>query len=314
MEQETFKKKFMYGAMSTLIYFVILLVILYIPILDIIALFLLPLPFLVYMFKYGVSSTITFSVVILLVTLLILPPIVILTLMACIVGTVMGYFYQQKKGAFVPFMAGLLAYLFSFLLIFVISVYFFGFNFQESMAASMKDIVGFYEDNPIFDQLPLDEDPIAAFKEYIEMVATALPAILISTSLVMVAIQHKINRLVLARFGYYAEALPPFRTWAFPKSVLWYYLISMTLIFLGGLERGTAFYPILFNVHYILEIVMYLQGLAVIAFFSRAKKMGVTLPIIAILLTLLVAPIALVIIRMVGIFELGMGLRSRIKH
>lgn len=225
----------------------------------------------------------------------------------------MGYFYINKKGPFIPVLAGMLTYLMNYLIIFLISVFVFGFNFSELIDASLDNMVSMNEQFTNFIQVPLDENQLSLYKEYMEMVASLLPFFMIASSVIMAGLHHFVNRIVLHRMGYHeVEKLPPFRTWTFPKAVLFYYLISLFILLLGIIDRGSDYYSTFLNLHTILEMMIYIQGLAVIAYFSRAKKMGPMLPIIAVVLTFFIPPVGMLIVRLVGILELGFQIRNRI--
>jgi|GEM_PF-4866123 len=306
------------GLLFLALYFGILALFLFVDLINIIAYFFLPFPFIWFIYKVGVrnaflGSIVAFALSVVLSSLIGNFSIIILTIMFASVGLIMGIFYKQNKGALAPVMAGMLTYLFYFIVFFIISVYVYEFNLTKFAEAYLNTVIEMRETTEDFLELPLDENQISLYKEYITYITSGFPALMITVAMVLTALHHMVQWRVLRRLKYEVDSLPPFRDWIFPKTILWYYLISMLLIFLGFMDPESSLFPIIFNLHYILEFVMFLQGLAVISYFSYHKRMSVLLPVLTVILAFLIPPIILMIVRLVGIFELGFGVRSRIK-
>jgi uncharacterized protein YybS (DUF2232 family) len=303
------------GAISASIYLVLLLIVLYIPLINIVALLFLPLPFIVHMFRHGLKSSLLVGAVALLLTVIVAPaPMVtlLMTFMAVSVGLVMGYFYKRGKGAFTPLLAGIIAYIFNYLFALMISYFFFEVNMIAAMEQYVQDMMTMTEETANFLQLPLDEEQLSLYKEYIHWVSYIFPAAMISSAMTMTGLHHLVSSPILTRLGHPIEKLPPFREWRLPKSILFYYLVSLTIILLGMMEEGSTLFLIVVNLQPILEILLYIQGLSVIAYFAHTKGFGKALPIISVIATLLL-PILFMVVRIIGIFELGFGLKQRIK-
>ncbi|GAA0378195.1 YybS family protein [Bacillus horti] len=302
-----------HGAIMTGVFIVLLFIMLFVPLINLIVLLFMPLPFMIHMMRYGWKSTLIVGVVASIVTLILLAPAVIITIMALTVGGVMGYFYAHKKGRFSPIIGGALTYLANYLLILLLSLVLFDINMVQVLQQYVTDMVNTTEEASHFLQLPLNETQLEAYRESIGMVADMFPAIMILSSLLLASLNHLISRPILKRLGHAIEGLPPFREWSFPKSLLFYYLLSLLVFIFNMAQQGSAIYMIVVNIHPILEILLYIQGLAVIAYYSHHKKWGKTLPIIAVVLTVFLASFATLVIRMIGIFELGLGIRKRLQ-
>jgi uncharacterized protein YybS (DUF2232 family) len=137
--------------------------------------------------------------------------------------------------------------------------------------------------------------------------------LMIISSAAMTGLHHVLGRPILSRMGVTIERMPPLRDWQLPKSLLLYYIVTLGLIIFGLVEEGNALFLIVVNLHPLLEILLYIQGLSVIAYFAYQKKMGRILPVSAVILTFLFAVWVTPLIRFIGIFELGFGLKKRIK-
>lgn len=302
------------GAVSAAIYLVLLLIVVYIPFINMIMFLFLPLPFIVHMFRHGLKSTALVGGVSLFLTFIVAPlPAFFITVVAASVGIVMGYFYSKGKGALAPIMAGTITYLFNYLLALTMSYFIFDINVIEAMKQQTLDMIKLTEETAGQLNLPIDEEMLAVYREYIPWIGYVFPAVMIMSSVIMAGLHHIVSGPILSRLGHSIPKLPPFREWQLPKSILFYYLISLMLILFGFAEEGSTLFLIVVNLHPILELLLFIQGVSVIAFFAYTKKIGKVLPIMTVIITFMF-PILTFVVRMLGIFEIGFGLKSRIKQ
>jgi uncharacterized protein YybS (DUF2232 family) len=310
MEPFLQRQSFKHGLITLGVLFVLLLTVAFIPIISLIIYFFLPFPIVLYQYKHGFKRSMIVGSVLVLFSLFIYLPLFFIALPTVAAGLVMGYFYRQKKSALMPIMTGILVYIIYFMLVFAFLVGVAGVNIYESISQYFSEMA---EENPVLANLLLvDDATLANYLEMIDSIIMAMPAFFIIFSAAITGLHHVIQRRLLSLRGHEVLSLPPLKDWTFPKSILWYYLATLLLILIG-LEPNNDFYPILINLHFILEVIIYLQGLALIAYFSESKKMGKLLPIITIVLTILLFNLMLILVRILGIFEMGFKLRERIK-
>lgn len=303
-----------HGAITATIFIVLLLVVLYAPFISLVATLFIPLPFLVHMLRYGWKSTLLVGAVASVITLIITPLAVILAIMATTVGGVMGYFYAHNKGTFAPVIGGTITYLANYLLTFVLMYAVLDINLMQAIEEYVNEIMAMTEGTANFLQLPMSAEQLEMYRQSVHLLPYLFPSVLILSSMAIASLNHIVNRPILRRLGHPIEALPPFREWTFPKSLLFYYFIVLLAILLGFVkEPGTATFVIVMNIQPILEVLLFIQGLAVIAYFGHQRNMGKALLVVTIILTLLFSTIVMMIVRLLGLFELGMGLRKRMK-
>lgn len=300
------------GAILTAIYLILLLIVTYIPLLNLVMLFFLPVPFMLHVYKHGLKAAALVALAALFLTPLMTPlPTIVITFFSASVGMVMGYSYVCKKGPFVPMLAGIITYIFNYLLAFVLAYLVFGVNVIDVMKQLMEETFSITEGTADFLKLPLDEEQLSQYKQTIQMIEVIFPALMIMSSIVMGLIHHVLSRPILTRLGCEIEKLPPFREWNLPKSILFYYLISLILLLIG-MPEGSTFFIITVNLHPILEFLLLIQGISVIAYFAHWRNIGKVLPIMAVIMIFLFPP-SQFILRLLGIFELGFGLKQRMK-
>lgn len=306
-------KQLTHGALMMAIFFVLLLIVLYVPLLNLITIFFIPLPFIVHMVRFDLHATLLTGVASLALTVILTPlPAVFITIAAVTVGMVMGHFYAQKKGPFLPMLAGMVTYIVNYVLLFLVSFFLLDINLLDSMEQMLRESLLMTENTAEFWNMPLDEELQMSFEEMVEGITYVFPAIMILSALMMSAVHHGISRSVLHRLGQRIQVLPPFREWNMPKSMLYYYLIALILVILGVLEEGGTLSFFVINLHMILEILLLIQGLTMIAHFAHSKGWGKIVPVGVIVLAVLI-PLVANIVRIIGIFDLGFGLKQRVK-
>ncbi|MCT8139985.1 DUF2232 domain-containing protein [Anaerobacillus sp. CMMVII] len=300
------------GAIFAAIFSLIAFMTVFIPILGSILLWILPLPFIVYTVRNGWKAGLMLWVVAIFVSTIIGGLVLFFT--AIIFGSggiVVGELYRRKYSAFVVLLGGSLAYIANLILYFILSIVVLGLNpikvIQELMMESVQTAESML--------IAIGQDPgaqLVPMVEFIDRLVYLAPSLIISTGVFYALFIQLIAYAVLKRIGEKISRFKPFRDWTFPKSFLWYYLVTSIFILIG-LEEGTGLYMVMWNLFPLLEIAMTIQGLAVVLFYCHAKGFHKSVPVIILVVTF-IAPFLLYIYRILGIIDLGFELRKRIKN
>ena len=142
------------------------------------------------------------------------------------------------------------------------------------------------------------------------MLDTLTPSLFVLIALFGVLLIELVSFPIVKRFGVKVESWRPFREIVLPKSILWYYLLTMLASFALNPEEGTYWYMALMNIGFLLQMLMVLQGLSLISYFCYKKGISKAVPIFAVVFTFII-PIFLSIVRILGIIDLGFDLRKR---
>lgn len=145
----------------------------------------------------------------------------------------------------------------------------------------------------------------------LKMIETLTPSLFVMTSVISVFVIQLVSFPIAKRFGIKIEGFKPFREMSLPKSILWYYLITIIASFLFNPSEGSYWFMALVNIAFILQIFMVIQGLSLIFFFSHLKGWPKAVPVLAAVFTFLM-PFLLYIVRILGIIDLGFDLRQRL--
>ncbi|MGA5689606.1 YybS family protein [Cytobacillus pseudoceanisediminis] len=299
------------GAVLLAVFAVLLLISLYVPFLGAISVFFLALPFILFAAKNNRMYAIVFLTGGILLSLIIgsfmaLP----LVLTFGLTGTVIGIFISEKKGRMPSFIAGTLVFLAALLILYAAAVALFNVNIIQEGIDMMEESIQISEG--VLEGFGQNADKaVEQFTEGLKMIETLTPSLFVMTSVICVFIIQLVSFPIVKRFGIQVESWKPFREMSLPKSILWYYLITIIASFLFNPSEGSYWFMALVNIAFILQIFMVIQGLSLIFFFSHLKGWPKAVPVLAAVFTFLM-PFLLYIVRILGIIDLGFDLRQRL--
>lgn len=301
------------GAIFAAIYGIISFMTVGFPILSSVLIWLLPLPFIIYTVRHGWKHGVMLVVVALFLSFILGRVLFLFSaLMIGSSGVVIGELVRRKKAAFSVLLGGSLAYICNFILFFILSIVVFDLHPIKLVQEIMMDSVSAAEAM----LLTLGQEPnaqLSQLTDFIDQLIYLAPALIISTAVFYALITQLFSYAILKRIGEKVYHFKPFREWSFPKSFLWYYLVTSIFVIVG-IEEGTNLYIVIWNLFPLLEIVMTIQGLTVVFYYCHAKKIKRIIPITVVIVSIVIAPFLLFIYRILGIIDLGFDLRKRIKN
>ncbi|WP_227936912.1 YybS family protein [Alkalihalobacillus deserti] len=297
------------GALLASVFAILLLITTYVPFIGIITVFALPLPFILFTLRRGLKPGFMLWTVALLLAFLIGGIATVPT--AFIFGSaglVIGELYRRSLSGFSVLIGAGLVYTLNMLLVFLIMVLVIGENPMQLAADLTKEQLEFADST--LGSFGQGDEQITAMMEMIDNLIYLAPVMIVVVGIILAVMTKLISYLVLRRLGHEVNALPAFRNWQFPKSFLWYYLIILILAMLGA-EEGTTMFLIIWNLLPLLEVIIAVQGFAVIFYFFHLKKVAKAVPILIVAIAIMIPPL-LYIVRIIGIIDLGFDLRKRI--
>src|SRR5699024_8741759 len=156
------------------------------------------------------------------------------------------------------------------------------------------------------------EEEIERVKAIVFQIKDLIPVgfVIVATFVAFVSqwISYKvINRLEGKKFIF-----PPFRNLVFPMALIWIYFIALILTFVD-IDKDNMFYLATQNIYMLVGLLIALQGLSFIFFYTHIKEKSKALPIISVILTVLFPLFFIYIVRVIGIIDIGLSLRERMK-
>lgn len=298
------------GALLSGIFLVLMFLTLYTPI-GILTAMALPVPFTIYAARNDVKKSLLVVVASTLLTILIgALPSIFSALFAGALGVVMGTLYRQKKSAFSSFIGGTLTSLVSLLISLVVSYYMFNINPVTAIQDMLKESMEMSE--AMIGQFgAVDPKQVEAMENMVGMISKMVPMLLILGSAQFAILNHWLSRKVLQRLGTQVQGFPPFREWKWPKSILYYYLAVLAVSMFVASNADHVLQVVVLNIKPILDIMMMIQGLSFLVFFSYQKGWGKIVPILAVVFVFIFPPFPFILVIM-GILDLGIDLRNKL--
>jgi len=140
--------------------------------------------------------------------------------------------------------------------------------------------------------------------------SAVLPLFLSVLTVPTVLLSAWAGRRFLVRSGFPEKRLPPFHRWRFPKSFLFYYLVSCVAAFLFDAESWA--YSFFAGSFMILDILFAVQGLSFLSFLLHRKGLSrgwLWLAVFALFL-----PPAAFLLLVLGIMDVGTRMRERLEE
>lgn len=305
------------GAMATALFAVLLAMAFYIPLLSILVVWLLPLPFIVFVVRNGFRSSLPLWFAAFVIAFLIGGFVALFyALMSASGGIVMGTMYRQRRSAFTVLLGGSLAYTAVSILIFIFTVAFLGFNEITYVVQHLVNEIGQFQQTA--KSLGEKGHSFKMLKQSLEMMRYLAPALFVMIGVFYALITELIAAPVLKRLRLeqFVQSWMPFREWRFPRSFLWYYLFVLIIGFFQHFAKGSVWYIGYYNLLAILQLVILVQGFSFIFFYLHMKKTHRSVPILIVIAVLffgiLLSPL-IEIVEIIGIIDLGFNLRERLR-
>lgn len=295
------------------LYAVMLFIVVYIPVIGMILMFLLPVPFVLITIKQNLAWSFLCLLAASLLTVLIGTFAAIpLTVMFGLIGITMGYHLQNNKSKLQMYIVSVLIFIICMLVLFVGSIVLLDINMVEQTKQIMEQSLD--QSTATLQALGQNPEQIQKLTEQISIslktMQTLLPSYLVLSSIIMVGLIFLASKPIINRFSDKKLSIAPVRDIQLPKSLLWYYLIIMIASLFINVEQGDYLYSVLLNLSFSLQFFMLLQGISFVFFFSNAKGWAKPIPIVIVISTMILALSPF--IRIVGIMDLGFPLREKI--
>ena len=301
-------KKLAQGAMMAAVFALLIAISYYVPALWIITTIISPLPIAWYSASYERSQAISMTIVAIAITfflggLLILPSAIVFG----VAGLVIGDAIRLKKSKLYLFIATSLAILFTFAIIYLISIRLFNVDFIKDSFELWREsfIQAINLSEQVSGQVVMSKDQIDLTVNIINAIIPAFITIIVALLALTII---SINLPLLKRFKINVPKFSQFKSMRLPKAVLWYYLIVLTVTIFINPAVGTPLYVIILNFSVILWVLLTLQGVSFIYFVIDEKELPKFLKVLTAFFSI---PFYSIIL-LVGVFDLGFNIRQMI--
>ena len=295
------------GALLTVIFVVLLLVNTIVPVLMVV----LAVPFIIFAAKYdwkpslimlGVATILSM----LFATIYSLPIPILVGLGGIMIGTAIYRErspYETWARGTLGFVAGILFFfLFAFIMMDVNVIEEFNAQIDQSLDMSKQLILDFGMGEVSEEEIGTVEQQVMLFKQLV-------PVMVVLASIFLALVNQWVSYKILNRIERKQLHFPKFRNLRLPTAIIWIYLLAMVGT-LFQMDSSDTVYIALQNVIMLTEFLLILQGISFIFFYSHHKNISKAIPIITTVFVFLL-PILLPLVRIIGIIDLGFGLKDR---
>ncbi|PEQ28277.1 YybS family protein [Bacillus thuringiensis] len=300
------------GAALLAIYAILLLISMYVPILGTVVTFALPLPFILLTIRHKLSNVLVIFVAALFVTIIVSQPMnLVKTTMFGLIGIVLGYMYKTRKKPVEILIAGTLAYLICFVLIYVASIKFFNIDIMKQMQSVFSESMVQSEKIVSAIGMPISKEQKELLTQMNDILQSLFPSILVLVAVCFSWITVIISGSVLKKLKHDIIPWPKFKDLQLPKSIVWYYVIFILLATFIKVDPTSYLHMVFSNLYVIFALLLVLQGLTFISFLAYRKGFTKGVPIISFIVCMFI-PMLFPLVTILGIIDLGISLRSKI--
>ncbi|MEK4131951.1 YybS family protein [Solibacillus sp. FSL W8-0474] len=305
-------RKLAHGAMMIAIFTVLMAIVFYIPMANIIAAVIAPLPMIWYSANYDRRSSFLVAIIAVIVTffiggLLLIPA----SLIFAASGVAIGDAIYNKKSKVFMFISTSIVLLVTFAIQYVISLRLFEVDFIRDSMELMK--TSYIESIKMTEKLTGQATPkevMDNINNMLNMLEMTLPASITLAMLLVSFILITVNLPILKRLKVDVPKFGKFSELRLPRSVLWYYLIALSINLFVQPEPNSSLAVIMLNISMILWILLTLQGISFIHFAIDAFGYP---KFIKVLSTIVAIPLYSFVI-LIGIIDLGFNARDYIRE
>ncbi|MDM7862611.1 MULTISPECIES: YybS family protein [Staphylococcus] len=156
----------------------------------------------------------------------------------------------------------------------------------------------------------VESDYKTILEEWFRQMAVQLPSFIIVIVFILVLINLIITFPILRKFKVATPIFKPLFAWQLNRSLLWVYMVVLLCVMFA--TGPSTFQSIVLNFEVVLSLLMYIQGLSLIHFFGKAKRIPNVVTILLMVVGTIITP-ATHIIALLGVLDLGINLKRMIK-
>jgi len=303
------------GGVLLALFSILLLITIYVPFIGFFVMFILPIPFIFIALENKIKWSLLFLLAAAFLTVILghifsLP----LTFMMGSIGLTIGHYLRTDKSRIQMFIMSILLFIANMLVIFITSFILLDINYIDKTIERLETII---EQSGVM-MASLGEsdkslDMLDQLSESLLLVEALLPSFIVISSVVLVGIVFLSCKPIINRFSSKKLTVAPLRELQLPKSLLWYYLFIMIASLFVKSTDGFV-YTVVINLLFCLQFFVLLQGYSFLFYISNVKSWSKAIPITFVIGSILL-PFASIIapfIRILGIIDLGFGLRKKL--
>lgn|SRR5690625_2381148 len=307
-------KKVTEGALLIAVFAILILIGTFVPFSMLLIVFVLPLPFIIFTYKYRWKSALVMLGAAVILSLIIAVISLPITALAGFGGIMIGIGLHDRLSPYETWARGTIGFIAGLLFIFLFTQYFLEINWASEIDLVVDE--SFQISKELMEQFGIAaqiEQELNIIQEQLSFITNLMPVGIAMIAIVMAFIAQWLGYKVVNRLENQDFTFPPFRNFKLPVAVVWIYFFGL-LFTLFDTDPSDLIFIVASNVVMLAGFFVALQGFSFIFFFSHFKNWSIAVPILSIIFTLLFPMLLLYFIRIIGIIDLGFRLRDRFSN
>lgn len=276
--QQTRVKPMVEGGILSAIAILFALISVYLPLIGPFVNLIWPVPIILLGVRHGYKWSIMATIVSGIVIAMLMHPMHAVSVVVGfgLIGIVLGYAFRMGYNSSKTMFYGTIASIISKAAMLAIGAAVTGinpFNMQgDVMAKAMAQAVEVYRNFGMAEQ---DLTKITeSMQTVVELMKIILPAGFIMASVVDTCLNFLIAKAVLKKLGHSIPDFPPFKHWALPDYIVYFFALAVVMIYWGSTREITILYNVGMNLQVMTSILLLVQGLALINFLVDKYKLS----------------------------------------
>lgn len=300
------------GALLSAITIILSLTALYIPVIGIFASLIWPVPIIILGIRHGLKTSIMATVVSGIIVSMVEGPIQAFSVVLSfgLIGIVMGWAINRDYSPFKALAFGATASLVSKVLLILISLFVMGVNPMTEEIRAMRNSIPLIEN--MYKGFGLSPDKIKLIvgnlTNMIDIMAVAIPAILVMASLMDAFLCYKVTKLILSRMGQKLKDFTPFWMWRFPAYTVFLYLVGILIAMLDQYYSMGILKTIGLNLRIVFSFIFLIQGFSMMTYFMGKYNVSRILRVVIVFLVFF-NPLFLQMTTWAGMFDILFNFR-----
>ncbi|NIK11552.1 YybS family protein [Alkalibacillus almallahensis] len=308
----TDKQIIQHAATYGLTFLALLMVTFFVPMISILTILLLPIPMIIFASKYGFKPALILWLLVLAIGMLLTWFTIPFALIMGLGGLMIGVAIYQDQHPYEVLAKGTITFVVTLAVVYASTQMIFNMDwvgqFEAAMEESIDTTVSTVEDTG-FDVSSEDLEVVReGYQELIYLLPTMMVLIGLFLAFVSQWLSHKwMNRKEKGKYKF-----PPFRNFSLPTSIIWVFLLGIIMSWIYT-DPADTMYLAATNLYALPGLLLVLQGLSFIFYYTHYKNWNKSIPIIAVIVFVLFPYLLVFPLRMIGIIDLGLHLRKRLE-
>ncbi|MCR4962312.1 MAG: YybS family protein [Firmicutes bacterium] len=306
------------GAMMAAVAVVLAVIAVYVPVLNLAALLLFPLPATVLVLRRGVKMGVLVTAVVFLLTLIFfgLAQSVALLLQCGLLGLFLGYCFRYGKGPLFTLAIATVIAAFGALANMALSLYVMGMPWQSigdeigmmvrEYAAALQSVGG----ESLFTAGGMTAEEGVEY--FTALMQKLLPAVFILSSMLMAMLCYLIYSKVLRRMRYHIPSLPPFSQWRMDWRFSWGVIAGLLCAWVGSQAHLPWLNTVGVNILYIFFPILLICGFSCVVWIWKKLRIHTFVLVILIIIWIQFFAYVCILLALIGAFDPLLDFRSRL--